>query len=442
MGKYFGTDGARGVANENLSVAMAFKIGEYLGYTFKGQNIIIGSDTRLSKDMFLSALCAGITSRGANAYTTGVISTPGISYLTKNKDFKAGIMISASHNPYYDNGIKCFNQEGEKIDSDLESKLEAYIDNQIDLGPTSRDYIGRVIDYKDAVNEYLDYVASTINEDLSGFNVLLDTANGSASKLAGQLFSKLNIKTTIINNQPNGENINVDCGSTHLNQISNTIKNAKGQYDLGLAFDGDADRVLAVDSEGNTIDGDVIMFICASYLKDKNLLHKDTLVTTVMSNIGLYKALDDKGIKYEKTAVGDKYVYECLKNEGLSLGGEQSGHIIFNDYANTGDGMLSGLQLIQALKYFNASLKDMASQVTIYPQLLENVKVVDKDVVLNSDILNNEVKAIEEELHGNGRVLLRPSGTEPLIRVMVEASTQEECQKYVKRMVDIIHTLK
>jgi len=441
MGRYFGTDGVRGVANENLSVNIAFKIGEYLGHTYVGQNIIIGSDTRVSKDMFLSALCAGITSRGANAYCTGVISTPGISYLTKNKDFKAGIMISASHNPYYDNGIKCFNDQGEKIDATLEASLEDYIDGNITLPDYSRETIGKVVNYQDSIQEYLDHVCSTIQLDLSSYNIAIDCANGSSSQLIGPLLDHLNIQYEIIDNKPDGYNINVDCGSTHLNNLSDFIKKNTKSFDLGLAFDGDADRVLAVDATGQPVDGDLIMYICGRYLKEVGLLHKDTIVTTIMSNIGLYKALDENNIKYEKTAVGDKYVYECLKNEGLSLGGEQSGHIIFNDYANTGDGMLSGLQLLQALKYFDKTLQQMCEEVTIYPQLLENVKVTDKDKVLNSPVLQEEVKAIEAELHGNGRVLLRPSGTEPLIRVMVEASTDEACAKYVKRMVDIIHTL-
>lgn len=441
MGRYFGTDGVRGVANEQLTADMAYKIGEYLGHVFKGSNIIIGSDTRLSKDMFEAALCAGLTSKGANAYLTGVISTPGISYLTKNRDFKAGIMISASHNPYYDNGIKIFNDEGEKISADLEDNIEDYIDGITSLEAGNRDSIGRVVDYASHIQDYLDYITSTIELDLSDFNIAVDCANGSSSQLISRVLDELNVKHTIIDNKPDGYNINVDSGSTHLDNIASFVKKSD-EYDLGLAFDGDADRVLAVDEDGNEVDGDIIMYICARYLKENDRLNKNTLVTTIMSNIGLYKALDENGIAYDKVAVGDKYVYESLKANGFSLGGEQSGHIIFNDYANTGDGMLSGIQLLNALKYFNKSLAHMASEVQIYPQLLENVRVEDKDKVLVDEGLKQAVKDVEEELAGNGRVLLRPSGTEPLIRVMVEAATDEETKKYVSQLVEVIHNIK
>ncbi|WP_423363108.1 phosphoglucosamine mutase [Mycoplasma sp. P36-A1] len=437
MGKYFGTDGVRGVANEKLTAAMAFKIGEYLGHVYQGNKVIIGSDTRISKDMLRASLCAGLTSQGVDVCNVGVVSTPCVSYLTKNDKFKAGIMISASHNPYYDNGIKIFNEKGEKISAELENEIEDFIDNKIDLKHTSRDHIGRIIEYNDHVNYYLDNIISTVEEDLSSFKIAVDCANGSASQIVSKVLSDLNINAYIIDNKPDGYNINVDSGSTHLNNIANFVKKNEG-FDLGLAFDGDADRVLAVDEEGNEVDGDQIMYICARYLKEKDKLVNNTIVTTVMSNIGLYKALDKHNIAYDVVSVGDKYVYESLKKNKLSLGGEQSGHIIFNEYANTGDGMLSGIQLLNALKYFNKSLNMMLKELTVYPQLLKNVRVVDKDKVLNNELLLTKVTEVENTLKDNGRVLLRASGTEPLIRVMVEAASDEEAKKYVDVLVDII----
>ncbi|MDF9867674.1 phosphoglucosamine mutase [Bacilli bacterium PM5-3] len=439
MGKYFGTDGIRGVANEELSATIAFKVGQYLGYTFKGENILIGMDTRMSKDMLEAALCAGITSAGANVYTSKVISTPGVSYLVRENNFSAGIMISASHNPYYDNGIKVFNNSGEKIAEELENNIEKYIDDEISIELANKDEIGVIINYEHQTQKYLDFLASTVDLDLSKFKVIIDCANGSASALASKLFSKLNIQHEIIFNKPNGININVDCGSTHLNNLINKVK--ESDVDLGIAFDGDADRMLAVDQNGNIIDGDLILYICSKYLKAQNKLNNDTLVTTVMSNIGLYKALDKEGIKYEKTAVGDKYVYENMVTYNNSLGGEQSGHIIFKEYATTGDGMLSAIQLLEAIAYSNKSLLELASEVTIYPQLLVNVKVNDKKKVLESDLLKEEVENVEKELHGDGRVLLRASGTEPLIRVMVEASTEELCKKHVDYLVKIVESI-
>ncbi|MEG0687051.1 MAG: phosphoglucosamine mutase, partial [Erysipelotrichales bacterium] len=381
MGKYFGTDGIRGVANEGLKVETAFKVGQFLGYIYKNEKILIGSDTRISKDMFEAALCAGITSAGADAYVVGVVSTPGVSYLIKNNTFKAGIMISASHNPYYDNGIKVFNERGEKISADLEAEIEQYIDGEISI-VLSKDNIGKVVDYSQRVDDYLDYLVSTSKYDISQFNVIFDCANGSASALALRLFERLNVNCRIIHNKPDGYNINVECGSTHLDSLISEV--TKSGVDLGIAFDGDADRMLAVDSRGNIIDGDYILYICGMYLKDNKKLNHNKVVTTVMSNIGLYKAFDNVNIEYEKTAVGDKYVYECMNKENYSLGGEQSGHIIFKDYASTGDGMLSAIQLLNAIKDSGKSIEQLCDEVTIYPQLLENVRVEDKDKVLNS----------------------------------------------------------
>jgi len=439
MGKYFGTDGIRGVANEQLTASMAFKVGQYLGYTFKGGNILIGMDTRMSKDMLEAALCAGITSAGANAKTLKVISTPGVSYLIKEGNFDAGIMISASHNPYYDNGIKVFNNQGEKIHALLEEEIEKYLDDEITIELANRDEIGTVADYQEHIQKYLNYLVSTSKQDLSKFNIIVDCANGSASNLAKKVFAKLNVKCKIIFNEPDGHNINVDCGSTHLKKLIEKVK--ANNVDLGIAFDGDADRMLAVDKEGNIIDGDLILYICAKYLKAHGKLNNDVLVTTVMSNIGLYKALEKENIKYEKTAVGDKYVYENMVTYDNSLGGEQSGHIIFKEYSSTGDGMLSAIQLLDAIAYSNITLEELAGQVTIYPQLLINVRVEDKDKVLNSELLKAEVLKVEEQLHGDGRVLLRASGTEPLVRVMVEASSDELCKKYTDYLVDVVKSI-
>ena len=436
MGKYFGTDGIRGIANEELSATIAFKVGQYLGFKFKGEKILIGTDTRISKDMLESALCAGITSTGADVYLTKVISTPGVSYLVKHENFSAGIMISASHNPYYDNGIKVFNNQGEKIAEELELAIESYLDDEITIELAKTDELGKIIDYQGQVRNYLDYLMSTITSDLSGFKVILDCANGSVSQLAPQLFSALKIDYQVICNEPDGYNINVNCGSTHLGRLSQEVKNSSA--DLGLAFDGDADRLLVVDSKGAIVDGDKIMYICACHLKELNKLNNDTVVTTVMSNIGLYKALGNVGLKYEKTAVGDKYVYENMQKYNYSIGGEQSGHIIIQQYASTGDGMLTALQLLEAIIFSKKSLDELASEVTIYPQLLKNIKVTDKDKVLSSQVLLDEVAKVEEELHGDGRVLLRASGTEPLIRVMVEASTTQLCEKYVDHLLAVV----
>lgn len=437
--KYFGTDGVRGVANEKLTALMAFKIGQYLGYSFAGNNIIIGSDTRASKDMFASALSAGLTSAGANVYLVGVCPTPCISYLTKNRDFKAGIMISASHNPFYDNGIKIFNEFGEKINASLEKAIEEYIDDLCSIKLATSQEIGQVIDYSQGIEDYLSYLMSTTNQDLSNFKILVDCANGSASYISVELLEKLNIKADIIACQPDGYNINFDCGSTHLENLSKAIKN--GSYDLGIAFDGDADRMLVVDNQGNHIDGDLIMYVCALALIQQNRLKDNSIVTTVMSNLGFYNALDNAGIKYEQTAVGDKYVYERLVEKDLSLGGEQSGHIIFKEFASTGDGLLSMIQLLSALNYLEKDLTSILSAVEIYPQILVNVKVEDKDLILNDESLKARIVEIEKELDKKGRVLLRASGTEPLIRVMVEANDKHLCEKYTDELVKLVQEI-
>lgn len=439
MGKYFGTDGIRGIANEQLSAEIAFKVGQYLGHCFPGDKILIGSDTRISKDMLKNALCAGLTSTGADVYWLGVVPTPCVSYLTKEKDFKAGIMISASHNPFYDNGIKIFNEFGEKIDEQLEQSIEEYLDGKRGVKLVTSAEIGTEIDYSKGAINYLDYLLSTVDSNINPFKLVVDCANGSASYLAQLLLEQINVEYDIIDNKPNGININVDCGSTHLANLKEVMQDK--DYDLGIAFDGDADRMLAVDKEGNELDGDAIIYLCAKALKQKGQLDKNTVVTTVMANLGLYKALAKLDIDYVQTAVGDKYVYEAMKNDGYVLGGEQSGHIIFKKYASTGDGMLSMLQLLQALTYLDMDTDDLKEEFVKFPQVLKNIRVNDKEIIMNSHLIKEEIAIIEQELHGEGRVLLRPSGTEPLIRVMVEAKDIETCEKYVDFLIELIERI-
>lgn len=437
--KYFGTDGIRGIANSELTSEIAFKVGQFLGHEYEGQNILIGTDTRLSKDMLETSLCAGITSMGANAYLAKVISTPGVSYLVKNNDFAAGIMISASHNPYYDNGLKVFNEEGAKISESLELAIESYLDGKTALPTVASEDLGQIFDYTAAIESYLNYLSQTITTPLKPLKIVVDTANGSASKLVGRLFAKLKINYQLINSNYDGKNINLNCGSTNLAGLQKKVK--KGGYDLGIAFDGDADRMLAVAGDGSIIDGDYIIYICAKYLNALNKLNKHTVVTTIMANMGLYQALDKLHIKHVATQVGDKYVYEAMAAHDYRLGGEQSGHIIFKDYAATGDGMLSALQLIAALSYFDLSAEEIMQEVTIFPQVLENVSVKDKQALLKNKNLLAEVAKVEQELNNRGRVLLRASGTEPLVRIMVEAGTLEQCQHYVNYLVSVVKKL-
>lgn len=436
MKKYFGTDGIRGIANEELTADIAYKIGQYLGHLYEGKNILIGSDTRVSKDMLEAALCAGITSYKANAHLLKVCTTPSVSFLTNKYDYEIGIMISASHNPYYDNGIKLFNNMGEKISNEIEVEIEKYIDGLVTLEKTSQDNIGIIVDVSHLLDDYLMNLKGIVTQDLIDFNIVVDSANGSASFLGKKLFDMFNIKATYLNNTPDGYNINEKCGSTHLDILKEAVVKQKAM--LGIAFDGDADRMLAVDSEGNEINGDKIMYICAKLLKTKNILNGNHVVTTIMSNIGLYKALDNIGIKYLKTSVGDKYVYEQMKLHDYSIGGEQSGHIIFNEYSNTGDGLLSALMFMAAIKESKQDLNEILNEVFEYPQVLINVKVRDKDIVLNSEELKSEVNKIEKELENEGRVLLRASGTEPLIRVMVEAKSDELASKHAQHLIEVV----
>ena len=439
MGKYFGTDGFRGEANVKLTVEHAYKVGRYLGWYYKKDNyrpqIVIGKDTRRSSYMFEYALVAGLTASGADVSLLHVTTTPSVSYVVRTEGFDCGIMISASHNPYYDNGIKLLNRNGQKMEAVVEEKIEKYIDGEIEELPfANREEIGCATDFSVGRNRYIGYLISLPTRSFKNKRVGLDCSNGSASAIAKSVFDALGAKTFVIHNNPDGTNINTNCGSTHMESLQKFV--VENNLDVGFAYDGDADRCLAVDENGNLIDGDLIMYICGKYMKEKEKLRNDTVVTTVMSNIGLYKAFDREGIKYEKTNVGDKYVYENMVQNGHSLGGEQSGHIIFSKHATTGDGILTSLKLMEVLMEKKTTMGTIASEVKIFPQLLENLRVTDKDIVLNHpDVLAAE-KEVEEALGDNGRILVRASGTEPLLRVMVEAETQELCKKYVKKVID------
>lgn len=443
MGKYFGTDGFRGEANKDLTVEHAFKVGRYLGYYYGKKNpegrakVVIGKDTRRSSYMFEYALVAGLTASGADAYLMHVTPTPSVSYIVRSDNFDCGIMISASHNPYYDNGIKVINGMGYKLEAAVEEEIEAYIDGEIGEIPlATRDNIGKTVDYTMGRNRYIGYLMTIPTRPFKNMRVGLDTANGASYLIAKSVFDALGAKTYIINNDPDGFNINTECGSTHIEKLQAFVK--ENNLDVGFAYDGDADRCLCVDDKGEIVDGDKILYVCGRYLKDKGELNNNTVVTTVMSNLGLYKAFDKKGINYEKTAVGDKYVFENMMENGHSIGGEQSGHIIFSKYATTGDGVLTSLMIMEVILGRKVKLSELFNSLTIFPQLLVNIKVTSKDDVMNDpDILklNDE---ISEELGDDGRLLLRKSGTEPVIRVMVEAGTDALCKKYVDRMVDFI----
>ena len=443
MGKYFGTDGFRGEANVDLTVEHAYKVGRYLGYYYGKQHddgkahVVIGKDTRLSSYMFEYSLVAGLTASGADVYLMHVTPTPSVSYIVRTGDFDCGIMISASHNPYYDNGIKVINGQGYKLEAAIENEIEQYIDGELGEIPfAKKGSIGKTTDYTMGRNRYIGYLLTIPTRPFKGMRIGLDCANGASYLVAKSVYDALGAKTYVINNEPNGTNINTDCGSTHIDKLQAFVKE-KG-LDVGFAFDGDADRCLAVDDKGEIVDGDKILYVCGRYLKDKGELNNNTIVTTIMSNLGLYKALDKKGINYEKTAVGDKYVFENMMEHGHSIGGEQSGHIIFSKYATTGDGVLTSLMIMETILGRKVKLSELFNSLTIYPQLLVNVKVSSKDAVMNdADVLklNDEIAA---ELGDDGRLLLRQSGTEPVIRVMVEAATDELCEKYVYKMVDLI----
>lgn len=444
MGKYFGTDGFRGEANKTLTAEHAYKIGRFLGWYY-GRNkeedetckIVIGKDTRLSSYMFEYALVSGLTASGAEAYLLHVTTTPSVSYVARTEDFDCGIMISASHNPYYDNGIKLINSNGEKMDEETILKIEAYIDGLSGEIPFAvRDQIGRTVDYAMGRNRYIGYLISLATRSYKNKRVGLDCANGSSWMIAKSVFDALGAKTYVINNEPDGTNINTNCGSTHIEGLQKLVKE-KG-LDVGFAFDGDADRCLCVDENGNVINGDMIIYIYGCYLKERGKLAGNKVVTTVMSNFGLYKALDDAGIEYEKTAVGDKYVYENMSANGYRVGGEQSGHIIFRKYATTGDGILTAIKMMEVMLEKKKTLAELAAPVPVYPQVLKNIRVTDKAAAQNDPDVQAAVKAVGEKLGSDGRILVRESGTEPLVRVMVEAGEEALCEKYVDEVIDVI----
>lgn len=440
MGKYFGTDGFRGEANVNLTVTHAYKVGRFLGHYYGKDhkaNIVIGKDTRRSSYMFEYALVSGLTASGADVYLLHVTPTPSVSYVVRSEGFDCGIMISASHNPYYDNGIKVINGNGFKLEANIEEEIEAYIDKEKDDIPLAkRENIGRTVDYAIGRNRYIGYLISLATRSFQDKRIGLDLANGSATSIAKGVFDALGAKTFVINNEPDGTNINSKCGSTHMEALQKFV--VDNNLDAGFAYDGDADRCLAVDDLGNIIDGDLILYLCGVYMKQHNDLSNDTIVTTVMSNLGLYKALDRQGIRYEKTAVGDKYVYENMLANGHSIGGEQSGHIIFSKHATTGDGILTSLKLMEVMLESKAKLSDLLKEVKIYPQKLVNVEVKDKKAVKEDAEVINIVNQVEKELGSEGRILVRESGTELLTRVMVEAKSQEICDKQVERVVNVI----
>ena len=431
MGKYFGTDGFRGEANVDLTVEHAYKVGRFLGWYYGQKNpgercrVVIGKDTRRSSYMFEYSLVSGLTASGADVFLLHVTTTPSVSYVVRTEGFHCGIMISASHNPYYDNGIKVINEKGEKLEEAVITEIERYLDGKMEELPLAkRDMIGRTVDFAAGRNRYIGYLISIATRSFKNRKVALDCANGSASAIAKNVFDALGAQTFVINNEPNGLNINTDCGSTHIEHLQKFV--AEQGCDAGFAYDGDADRCIAVDNEGNVVDGDRIMYICGKYMKEQGSLFNNTVVTTVMSNFGLYKAFDREGISYEKTAVGDKYVYENMAATGNCLGGEQSGHIIFSKHATTGDGILTSLKVMEVMLEKKQSL------------VLKNVRVKDKIAAQEDEAVQAEVKKVTEALGSDGRILLRSSGTEPLVRVMVEAADMETCEKYVDQVISVM----
>mgnify|MGYP003004610263 CR=1 FL=1 len=440
MGKYFGTDGFRGEANVVLTVEHAFKVGRYLGWYF-GQDhkarIVIGKDTRRSSYMFEYALAAGLTASGADAYLLHVTTTPSVSYVVRTEDFDCGLMISASHNPYYDNGIKVINSEGHKMEAEVEAKIEAYIDGEIDEIPlATKESIGRTVDYAAGRNRYIGHLISLATRSYKNIKVGLDCANGSSWMIAKSVFDALGAETYVINNEPNGTNINMEAGSTHIEVLQKYVKDNK--LDIGFAYDGDADRCLCIDDKGNIVDGDLILYVCGVYMKQNGELDNNTVVTTIMSNIGLYKAFDAVGIDYAKTDVGDKYVYECMRNNNFRLGGEQSGHIIFSKYATTGDGILTSIKLMEVMLSTKKKMSELISPVVIYPQCLKNIRVESKPEARADVDVQAEVEKVAKLLGDDGRILVRESGTEPVIRVMVEAKTDHLAEKYVNQVIKVI----
>ncbi len=441
MGKYFGTDGFRGEANKDLTFDHAIKIGRFLGWYYganqgKKAKVLIGKDTRRSSYMFEYALCTGLMASGADAYIMHVTTTPSVAYITRTDDFDCGIMISASHNPFYDNGIKVLNGKGEKMEEETLLKVEDYIDGKIDIPVAERENIGRTVDYVSGRNRYIGYLISMSKYSFKGVKVGLDCANGASWQIAKGVFDALGAKTYVINDAPDGYNINTDCGSTHIEHLQKFV--VDNGLDVGFAYDGDADRCLCVDEKGNVVTGDHILYVYGLYMKERGKLLNNKVVTTIMSNFGLYKALDKVGIDYVKTKVGDKYVYENMVEEGNRIGGEQSGHIIFSKYATTGDGILTSLKMMEVMLAKKKPMSELAAPCVFYPQVLKNVRVKSKPDAQNDPDVQAAVAKVAEELGDNGRILVRESGTEPVIRVMVEAGSDEVCEKYVDQVIEVI----
>ena len=443
MGKYFGTDGFRGEANVDLTVEHAYEVGRFLGWYYGRQNpgtrcrIVIGKDTRRSSYMFEYSLVAGLTASGADVFLLHVTTTPSVSYVVRTEGFQCGIMISASHNPFYDNGIKVINGNGEKLEESVILQIEDYLDKKTGPLPLAlRENIGRTTDFAAGRNRYIGYLISIATRSFKNMKVALDCANGSASAIAKNVFDALGAETHVINMEPNGLNINAGCGSTHIEQLQKFVVDSG--CDVGFAYDGDADRCLAVDGSGHLVDGDVIMYICGKYMKEQGSLPHNTVVTTIMSNYGLYKAFDREGIRYEKTAVGDKYVYENMAANGHGLGGEQSGHIIFSKHATTGDGILTSLKVMEVILEKKQTLEKLASEVEIYPQVLKNVRVKDKQAAQDDEAVQAQVSQCSKQLGDDGRILLRQSGTEPVVRVMAEAPTKELCESCVDAIIEVM----
>ena len=441
MGKYFGTDGVRGEANVELTPELAFKLGRFGGYVLSQHEtgrpkVFVARDTRISGEMLESALVAGLLSVGIEVYKLGVLATPGVSYLVRTENASAGVMISASHNPALDNGIKFFGGDGFKLDDAREAEIEALLDAAEDTLPRpSAEGLGTLVDYPEGLRKYEKFLVAT-GVDLGGMKVALDAANGAAAVSARNIFLDLNAEIAVIGDQPDGLNINAGVGSTHPEQLQALVRETGSA--IGLAFDGDSDRLIAVDENGDIVDGDKVMYIIGKYLSQKGELAKNTIVTTVMSNFGLYKAFERENINFEKTAVGDKYVYENMQNNGHCLGGEQSGHIIFAKHATTGDGILTSLKVMEVVLETKQTLSKLASEVDIFPQVLKNVRVVDKQKAGENKAVLEAVDAVSKALGNDGRILLRPSGTEPLIRVMVEAKSMEECEKYTDEVIKVM----
>lgn len=439
MDKYFGTDGIRGEANKTLTLDIALKVGQYLGSQYKGKKLLVGQDTRLSGNMFASAIASGASSMGAHVYMLGVCSTPAVSYLVVEKEFAGAVMISASHNPYQDNGLKCFAASGMKISDDMQDDIEAFIDGEIELEFADSESIGRINDYAHGMENYVSFIESVVQTPLKGLKIVLDNANGSAVSSSQKAFEDLGAQVHVMHSEPNGVNINYHCGSTHPESLMEKVKELK--YDMGFAFDGDADRCLAVDHEGNLVDGDAILYILAQDLEARGLLNQSTIVSTVMANIGFIKAAKAKGFNVVQTDVGDKHVFAEMVEKDYALGGEQSGHIIVKRYMNTGDGVLTALMIAEIVAKANDSLQSLLDGMLIFPQVLHNMSVEDKHLIMGHESVLEAERNINEALEGDGRILIRASGTENLIRIMVEAQTHELCEGHISDMIKVIRNI-